>query len=84
MSALTAEELPVRVPGRTLPPDLVHVTCCHDEVGEIALCGTNVASEQWVSRSARTTCVVCADLDTAICRNKSCNNICPLSRGGAS
>lgn len=84
MTAPTIEQLPVRVPGRTLPHDLIHVTCCRDDdPGEIALCGTAVGGA-WESKDAAPTCAVCADLDDVIYRRDNCAGICPLERGGAS
>lgn len=85
MTAPTLEQLPVRVPGATLQPDLVHVTCCRDDdPAEIALYDTDVTNDPWASPNAQTTCVVCAYLDNAIERADSCVGICPLARGGAS
>lgn len=76
MTAPTIEQLPVRVPGRTLPPDLVHVTCCRDDdPGNIALCGTEVAGA-WESHDTSPTCVVCAALDGADCNDEL--PACPL------
>lgn len=62
MTAPTIEQLPVRVPGRTLPPRLIHATClvCLDEV---TFCGINAADlPPLVPKPKAPTCVVCRDL----------------------
>lgn len=76
MTAPAIEQLPVRVPGRTLPHDLIHATCCRDDdPGDVALCGTDVAGE-WMSRDTSPNCIVCADLADADCDDKL--PTCPL------
>jgi len=76
VTAPTTEQLPVRVPGRTLPPDLIHVTCCRDDdPGDVALCGTEVAGE-WMDRGTSPSCIVCADLADADCDDEL--PACPL------
>lgn len=76
MTAPATEQLPVRAPGRTLSPDLIHVTCCRDDdPGDVALCGTDVAGE-WMDRDAAPNCIVCADLDDADCDDEL--PACPL------
>lgn len=76
MTAPTLEQLPVRIPGRTLPHDLVHATCCRDDnPGDVALCGTELTGA-WMSRDASPTCIVCADLDGADCDDEL--PACPL------
>lgn len=76
MTAPTIEQLPVRVPGRTLPHGPIHATCCRDDdPGDVALCGTDVAGE-WMSRDTSPTCIVCAHLADADCDENL--PVCPL------
>lgn len=68
MTAPTIEQLPVRVPGSSLPSSLHHLTCCRDDdPGEVALCGTDVSGEPWKIRGTKATCLVCADLEFIAC-----------------
>lgn len=64
MTAPTIEELPVRVPGRALPPRLIHVNCavCNPDR---TFCGIDFAALQQVSLSNTPTCVVCVELENA-------------------
>ena len=62
MTAPTIENLPVRIPDRTVPPRLVHISCviCSDDT---AFCGIDTATLQPViPRPKKATCVVCVDL----------------------
>ncbi|MEU9208505.1 hypothetical protein AB0D27_11260 [Streptomyces sp. NPDC048415] len=43
---------------------LTHVVCCNDDV---ALCGTDVAGQEWVDDDEDPTCVVCRELADAPC-----------------
>jgi hypothetical protein len=77
--------LPASVPSATRD-ELVHVICCRDDdPGEIALCGTGVADEPMVVPGMKTTCIVCADLETEYCDGYDSAGACPLmalAKGG--
>ena len=65
MSAPTIEQLPVRVPGRTVPPRLIHATClvC---LNDVTFCGIDVADRLPVQPKPKApTYIVCADLRIA-------------------
>lgn len=62
MTAPTLEPLPVRVPGHTLPPRLIHATClvC---LNDVTFCGIDAAGLPLMRpKSTEPTCVVCTDL----------------------
>ena len=62
MTAPTLEPLPVRIPGRTLPPRLIHATClvC---LNEVTFCGIDATNLSLVHpKPNEPTCVVCRDL----------------------
>jgi len=45
--------------------ELIHLTCCRaDDPGRVALCGTDVTNDRWVDPATKTTCVVCADMES--------------------
>ena len=62
MTAPTIEQLPVRVPGATTPPPLVHSGClaCTDKY---MFCGRKVADTKQATATTSTTCVVCAEME---------------------
>jgi hypothetical protein len=65
VTAPTTERLPVRVPGRTLPPRLIHATClvC---LNEVTFCGIDAAGLSPVRpKPTEPTCIVCRDLRKA-------------------
>jgi hypothetical protein len=53
------------------PPDvepadgLHHILCCEDDVGDVALCGTDVRAHPWADGDDAQLCVVCVALDEA-------------------
>lgn len=61
MTAPTLEQLPVRVPGASLPP-LVHVTCLLRDPDR-TFCGIDATAFQQISSDAAGSCVVCVDID---------------------
>lgn len=65
MTAPTIEQLPVRVPGRTLPPQLIHATCLAC-LNEVTFCGIDTTyMPPLIPKPKSPTCVVCADLRKA-------------------
>lgn len=61
MTTSTLKQLPVRVPGSTLPPRLIHVSCpVHNP--HKTFYGIEVATLQRFS-SGPASCVVCAELE---------------------
>lgn len=61
MTTPTVEQLPVRVPGRTLRPHLIHVSCPVHKP-HLTFCGIEVATLQRFS-GGPASCVVCAELE---------------------
>lgn len=64
MTAPTIEQLPVRVPGRTLPPQLIHA-CCLICNPEWTFCGIEFDTLRRIPPGRTPSCVVCADLQSA-------------------
>lgn len=62
MTAPTIEQLPVRVPGRSLPPPLIHVSCLRCDP-DLTFCGIDATAFQQISSEASGSCVVCVDID---------------------
>lgn len=65
MTAPTIEQLPVRVPGRSLPPPLMHSGCLVCTGPKRAFCGRKVSDAVPDASTASTTCVVCVELEQA-------------------
>lgn len=60
-AAQTAAKVSVPVEG-TFDPDIAHLVCCDDDLGHVALCGTDVRDLPWGGGPEETDCVVCVDL----------------------